>query len=100
MATSKNMVDATTDDFASMMVCAVRYALGRQSSMPGIVIGFITPLLPVLSDKAIGCLERDVRDPMTYGCGSYGDEKIDKPGWMRFLAALEEERKKRGLRPW
>ena len=100
MDASKNMVDVTTDDFASMMVCAVRYALGRQSYMPSTVIRFITPLIPVLSDKAIGCIERDVRDPMTYGCGSYGDEKIDKPGWLRFLAALEEERKKRGLRQW
>ncbi len=100
MDLTKNMVDVTTEDFASMMVCAVRYALGRQSYMPGTVIRFITPLIPVLSDKAIGYLERDVRDPMTYGCGSYGDEKIDKPGWLRFLAGLEEERKKRGLRPW
>ena len=52
----KNMVDVTTEDFASMMVCAVRYALGRESYMPSIVIGFITPLIPVLSDRAIGCL--------------------------------------------
>ena len=27
----KNMVDVTTEDFASMMVCAVRYALGRET---------------------------------------------------------------------
>ena len=62
MDSSKNMIDVTTEDFASMMVCAVRYALGRESYMPSVVIGFITPLIPALSDRAIGCLERDVRD--------------------------------------
>lgn len=68
-----------SSDFVSILICAVRYALGRQSCMHGVVIGYITPLIPELSDQTLCCLERDVRNPTIYGDGGYGDEKIDEP---------------------
>lgn len=80
-------------DFGAILVCAVRYALGRQSCMPRVVIGYITPLIPELSDQTLCCLERDVRNPTIYGDGGYGDKKIDEPGWIRFLYDLETERR-------
>lgn len=36
------------EDFGTILICAVRYSLGRQTYMPGLVQGYIRPLLPCL----------------------------------------------------
>ena len=69
------------EDFETILICAERYALGRKSYMPSLVIGYITPLLPRLSKKTLAVLKNDIE-----GAGGWGDEKIDKPCWMKFLA--------------
>lgn len=78
-----------TDDFETILVCAERYALGRQTYIPMLVINYIIPLLPKLSDKTLAVFERDIED-----AGYYGDEIIDKPDWMRFLEKIKNERRK------
>lgn len=79
-----------TENFGSILICAVRYALGRETYMPSIVIGFIRPLISKINNKTLFVLERDVRESK-----SYGDPKIDKPDWLRFLAELQSEIKNR-----
>ena len=74
------------EDFETILICAERYALGRMSYMPHLVIGYITPLLPSLSIRALAVLERDVSS-----ADGYGDEKIDRPDWMKFLTAVSAE---------
>ena len=86
------------EDFGTILTCAVRYACGRQTYMPSIVIGFIRPLISEIDDNALCCMERDIRDAERFG--GYGDEKIDKPDWMRFLAELQSEIDKRGIKRW
>lgn len=56
------MVDPTNDDFGAVCNCAVRYCLGRWSYMPSLVCGYITPLLPKLTDKTLNCFERDIAE--------------------------------------
>ena len=74
------------EDFCAILVCAIRYCLGRQTYMPSLVIDFIRPLLPHLDDKTLSIIENDIRN-----AESYGSEKIDKPIWVRFLSEVEEE---------
>ena len=87
----KPQIDLEDDFFGTVLNCAVRYAIGRQTYMPSLVVDFIIPLLPHLSNKTIWCFERDVAE-----ADSYGDEIIDKPVWIRFLNAvrIENERRK------
>ena len=33
---------AITDDFESMLICALRYSIGRETYMPGIAIDYIS----------------------------------------------------------
>ena len=80
------------DDFESILICAVRYAIGRQMYMPSTVCSYITPLLPRLSSKALCVLKRDIVDAEKYG---YGDEKIDKPVWINFLSKIQGEIERR-----
>lgn len=37
------MIDPYNDDFGAICNCAVRYAVGRRTYMPDLVIDFITP---------------------------------------------------------
>lgn len=79
-----------TEDFETILICAVRYAIGRQTYMPSIVIGYIRPLIGELNTNTLRVMERDVRE-----AGYYGHETIDKPDWVRFLKNLQEEMKRR-----
>ena len=91
-------IETNNENFGAVLNCAVRYACGRQTYMPSIVIGFIRPLISEIDDKTLCCMERDIRDAEKFG--GYGDEKIDKPDWMRFLANLQAEIDKRGIERW
>ena len=93
-----------TNELETMLICAERYACGRESCMPSLVIGYITPLLPRLSLKALGALNKDMQDKdeedkRTKGVeivpgmrhGAWGNDQIDKPGWMQFWKAVRDE---------
>lgn len=71
------------EDFETILICAVRYSLGRRTYMPGLVINYITPLLRRLSIKTLKVMEKDVGDT-----DDVGDTIIDAPGWIRFLADI------------
>lgn len=91
-------IDLSDDDFGAVLNCAVRYAIGRQTYMPSLVIEYIRPLLPYLSRKSLWCFDRDVTEAK-YTIG-YGDPSIDEPVWVHFLKAVREERVKRGEIPY
>lgn len=90
----KPVVNLEDDFFGTVLNCAVRYAVGRQSYMPGLVINFITPLIPYLSSKTLWCFDRDLVNAKYEG--GYGNPKIDKPEWMKFHEVVKTERAKRG----
>jgi hypothetical protein len=54
--------------------------------MPRTVQDIIRKYLPCVNADALLVMREDVRD-----AGYWGDEKIDKPGWMKFLADIEAE---------
>ena len=76
-------------DFESILVCAVRYAIGRKSYMPSMVIDYITPLLPYLSYWILGLMAAEIIDHNYEG--GLGDEKIDRPYWLEFLRKIRLE---------
>ena len=83
-------IGLTQEDLGILITCATRYAIGRQSYMPYLVTGIVSPLLPVLDDKTIGCLIRDIE-----WAPSLGDPGIDAPMWMSLLENAKRERERR-----
>ena len=83
----------TKEDFGTLAICAIRYCQGRMTYMPDLVRGIIAQHLPDLSDKDLGVLIEDC----TYQerMKLYGDEHIDKPGWIRWKELLMVEKKRR-----
>ena len=77
-------------NFETILLCAVRYAIGRKSYMPSMVIDYITPLLPYLSEDVLKLIANEITGCYTYE-GALGDEKIDKPYWIDFLRKIRLE---------
>lgn len=73
------------NDFGAVLICAVRYCIGRQTYMPGLVIDFIRPF-----SKTLTVMERDIIE-----ADSLGDEQIDQPRWLYFLNDIRAEKQRR-----
>lgn len=93
MSNQKPTIDPTDDYFGTVLNCAIRYSLGRQTYMPHLVMDFARPLLPYLSEKALWCMSRDIKEAETYG--GYGSPVIDEPKWKAFLRDVDVEIDKR-----
>lgn len=83
-------INIADDNFGTMVNCAVRYALGRRTTVPSTVRRFIYPLLPYLNDRTLYTLEMDLRDTK-----SYGSATVDLPGWLQLLADTQRVIRKR-----
>lgn len=77
----------------TLCICAIRYCHGRQTYMPGMVQGIVGGLLKHLSDKDISVMLEDCEYQKRKGL--YGDEAIDKPGWIAWKERLIEEKERR-----
>ena len=80
----------SSDDFGTVFICAIRYCIGRQTYMPSMIQRQIRPLLSQLDGGTLIVMRNDIRT-----AGNWGDERIDKPGWMKFLADIEAELERR-----
>ena len=81
------------EEFGTLAICAIRYCQGRQTYMPGLVRGIIRPHLKKLSDNDLLVMIEDCE--FQEKLNTYGDERIDKPGWIRWKQALVEEKERR-----
>ena len=77
-------------NFESILICAVRYAIGRQTYIPSMVIDYITPLLPYLSEDVLKLIANEITKYEAYE-GALGDEMIDRPYWIEFLRKIRLE---------
>ena len=85
-----------TDDLETIMICALRYACGRQTYMPTLVIDYVTRHLRELSARTLKVIDDDLRETweMQQRSGSdylFGDPQIDEPGWLRFWNLVKDE---------
>ena len=81
------------EDFGSILICAIRYCLGRRTYMPSTITTFITPMIDRLDKKTLFVMQRDISESK-----NYGDPNIDEPHWRQFLNDLQTEYEKRKLR--
>ena len=78
-----------------VLICAVRYGLGRKTYVPSSLCQIINSTIQKLSNNTVRVLIRDIE-----GHGerfSYGMD-FDKKEWMGALDALKSEQERRGLR--
>lgn len=77
-------------DEEHILLCAIRYACGRQTYIPSIVIGYVTPKLKEISVDALHIIDSDLTSSRSFS-GGMGDDKIDKPKWIKFHESVRGE---------
>lgn len=82
-------LDISSEEFGSLVICAIRYCIGRRTYMPHVIIDFVSPLIGSLSSTALNCINRDISQAIN--TNSLGDEIIDTPAWKKFYDKINEE---------
>lgn len=93
-------------DHGIICLCAMRYALGRETYMPGLVQDYIKSNIASIETSDISIMIRDIDEAnkitehkMPNGSilkiDGFGSTTIDRPGWERFRAFLMGELEKR-----
>ena len=84
-----------TRDFELMMVCALRYSIGRESYMPSITIDYIRYLIPMLSVNTLFILQRDITEEVERYNRS-GWDIFMKDEWLKLADDIRKEHTRRG----
>lgn len=81
----------------TILICAVRYALGRMSYMVNIVCEYVASKRAELSDQCINIIIRDIEEEieMCHKVGRTCGMACDERTWEVLLEVLGEERERR-----
>lgn len=82
-------INLSQEHFGTLAICAIRYCHGRQTYMPSLVQGILIPHLQEFSDKDLAVMLDDCEFQSRMHL--YGDEQIDKPGWLVWEQKIHEE---------
>lgn len=86
-------ISINSDRFGLLCVCAIRYCQGRETYMPDLVRRIVEPYLPNLEDREIGVMLADCE--FQKDMNLYGNERIDKPGWLEWQTKIQAEADRR-----
>lgn len=75
-------------DHEQIMICALRYALGRRTYIVGDTVRYIKEYIPNMTQHCKNVMINDIKNQKLFG---YGDE-WDEDDWMSLLEELEEEK--------
>ena len=81
------------EKFGILCVCAIRYCFGRETYMPSLVQGIVRRYLKQIEDTELHVMIADC--DFQEWANLYGDERIDKPGWLKWKEDLLTEQKRR-----
>ena len=90
---SQPKLKQTDEDFGTICVCAVRYCFGRQTYMPSLVQDFVCRNFKYLNDNELKVMADDIK--FAERINWLGDERIDKPGRIKFRDRINSELEKR-----
>ena len=79
-----------SQNYETMMICALRYSIGRETYMPDIAIGYIRNVVPYLSANTLYVMSRDIEEEVA----RY--ERINRTlymqkEWLQLKAKIDDE---------
>ena len=74
-----------------ILICAVRYALGRMSYIVGVVAEYVALKQPELSKECINIIIRDIEEELKryHDAGQLLGMECDERTWLRLLEMLK-----------
>jgi|LSQX01.2.fsa_nt_gb hypothetical protein len=98
MSKHKNL-KINNKDLGTLLICAIRYTLPRETYMPSLVQDIARPHLASLENKDLKIIARDITEAeqeVTKGrTHSMGDPRIDSPAWLAFREEIKQILKSR-----
>lgn len=75
-----------------IIICAVRYALGRMTYMVGIVCDYVADKCDELSEQCVNIIIRDIEEEidMYHRLGKTCGMECDEKDWLRLLDILKK----------
>lgn len=98
MPTAGDALVVNSEEFWALAICAIRYCQGRETYMPGMIMEIIEKHLRHAPDSQLAILLQDIEEQKKLFCAGwsvYGDEKIDKPRWMKYEERVRVEIRRR-----
>lgn len=87
------MITISENNFGILAICAIRYCQGRETYMPDLVRSVVKNHLDEVDDNDLAVMIADCE--FQEWANLYGDEKIDKPGWLKWRETLLAEKVRR-----
>lgn len=86
-------IDRYDENGGTLLICAVRYALGRYSLLPKLVIGEIAPMLKDVSYSTLFVMRDDVEKYLKscHDADEWEPMEYYKKEWAMFLRQIEAE---------
>ena len=74
-----------------ILICAVRYALGRMSYIVGVIAEYVAVKQPGLSKECINIIIRDIEEELKryHDAGQFLGMECDERTWLRLLERLK-----------
>lgn len=92
----QDLLDPLCDhDFRLILLAAMRYAMGRNTYMPTVVVDYLKRHIQLLDDKFLVLAADDIRRHFE----DYGEHEPNPNLWHGLWEALEAERRERITRP-
>ena len=99
MSKHKNL-KINNKDLGTLIVCAVRYTLPRETYMPSLVQDIARPHLASMESKDLKIIARDINEAQEEAIRTnrnmLGNPQIDTPAWLTFRAEIEQVFRTRG----
>lgn len=98
MKPKKNATLVNSADMWTLLMCSVRYAMGRRSYMPSTVADLVRKHVDVLDDHNLLQIQKEVFEELARAerCGETLGDQVDHDGWKEFVAWIRRELVRRG----
>lgn len=86
-------IEISQENLGTLCVCAIRYCYIRRTYMTSFIQKIVRGHLSELSNETVSVMVEDCEYQRTLGL--YGDDQIDKHGWLKWEQSVLDELEKR-----
>lgn len=86
-------VNITKSNLGFILLCAIRYCLGRHTYAPVVVQGIVLDNISLINNGDLSIMIEDIEEARDRD--NLGDKNINKSNWLAFLEALKSEQEGR-----
>jgi len=85
------MMEITGQDAWTLLLCSIRYAMGRQTYMPSLVCSLVRKYAQVLTSEQLRQVQHEIREEAmrAHAHGQHIGADFDENGWLQLVNWIE-----------